>query len=138
MSHEVWNVYHKMLNLGIYLCYNTYSHICVQHQHYPEHDTLCMSIFFQWLFFIFYLINDTIFSMLFRQMFLEFISQSYFFLGASVHLNLGINFFEPSSLTFCINWYIYIALINGIESINHFFVMPRCTYDSINYNWVTL
>ena len=33
LSHEIWNVDHKMIILGIDLCYNTFSHHCVQHQH---------------------------------------------------------------------------------------------------------
>ena len=37
--HEVFNVDPKMLILGISLCYNTFPHIFVKHQHYPEYDT---------------------------------------------------------------------------------------------------
>ena len=36
----------KMIIMGIDLCDNTFSHIGVQHQHYPEHDTVCISILF--------------------------------------------------------------------------------------------
>ena len=36
---------------GIDLCYNTFSHIGVQYHHYPEHDTVCLSIFFPWIVF---------------------------------------------------------------------------------------
>ena len=50
LLHEVLDVDHKMVMLGIGWYHNTFSHICVQHQHYPEHDTLCLSIFFYWLF----------------------------------------------------------------------------------------
>ena len=50
--HEVWNMDHKKVMLGIALCYNKLSHIFVKHHHYPEHDTVCLSIFFQWFFFI--------------------------------------------------------------------------------------
>ena len=46
LRHEVWNVDHKMTIMGIDLCYNTFLHLGVQHQHYPEHDTVCLSIFF--------------------------------------------------------------------------------------------
>ena len=45
--HEVWNMDRKMEILGIDLCYNTFSHIGVQHQHYPGDDTVCMYIFFR-------------------------------------------------------------------------------------------
>ena len=51
LRHEVWNVDHKKLMLGIDLCHNIFSQICVQHQHYPEHDTVCLSVFFPWTFF---------------------------------------------------------------------------------------
>ena len=47
LRHEVWNMDHKKVMLGIYLCYNSFSHLGVQHQHYPEHDTVCLSILFQ-------------------------------------------------------------------------------------------
>ena len=73
LRHEVWNVEHKMIILRIDLCYNTCSHIFVKHQHYTEHDTLCLSIFFLWIFFKLYLINDTIFRVLFCKMILEFL-----------------------------------------------------------------
>ena len=46
LRHEVWNVDHKMVILGIDLCYNAFSHLGVQHQNYPEHDNVCLSIFF--------------------------------------------------------------------------------------------
>ena len=46
LLHEVLDVDHKIIMLGIGLYHNTFSHLCVQHQHYPEHDTLCLSIFF--------------------------------------------------------------------------------------------
>ena len=49
--HEALDVRHKMVILGIGLYHNTCSHLFVQHQHYPEHDILCLSIFFYWLFF---------------------------------------------------------------------------------------
>ena len=44
--HEVWNVDQKRIRMGIDLYYNKFSHLCVKRQHYPEHDTLCMPIFF--------------------------------------------------------------------------------------------
>ena len=51
LHNEVWNVNHKMVMIRIDFCYNTFSHLCVKHQNYPEHNTLCMYIFFHWLFF---------------------------------------------------------------------------------------
>ena len=50
LLHEALDVNHKMVMLGIGWYHNTISHICVQHQHYPEHDTLCLSILFHWIF----------------------------------------------------------------------------------------
>ena len=51
LRHEVWNVEHKMVMMEIELFYNKFSHIGVQHHDYPEHDTVCMSIFFPWIIF---------------------------------------------------------------------------------------
>ena len=51
LRHEVWNLYHKMIILGIDLCYNTLSHIGLKQKHYREHDTFCLSIFFPRIFF---------------------------------------------------------------------------------------
>ena len=50
LRHEVWNVDHKRVVLGIYLCYNTFSHLWVPSQHYPEYDTFFLSIFFMNIF----------------------------------------------------------------------------------------
>ena len=63
-----------MLRIGFY--HNKFSHICVKHQHYPEHDILCMSVFFYWIFSIFSLINDSMFTMLLTQRFLELYGQT--------------------------------------------------------------
>ena len=46
LRHEVWNVEHKFIILGVYLCYNTFLHLGVKNQNYPEHDTVCMYILF--------------------------------------------------------------------------------------------
>ena len=48
--HEALGVNHKMVMLVIGWYNNTFSHIFVQHQHYPEHNTLSLSIFFYWIF----------------------------------------------------------------------------------------
>ena len=50
LLNEDLDMNHKMVMLGIGWYQNTFSHLCVQHQHYPEHDTLCVFIFFYWLF----------------------------------------------------------------------------------------
>ena len=51
LLHEALDVSHKMVMLVISWYHNTFLHLCVQNQHYPEHDTLCLSIFFYWIFF---------------------------------------------------------------------------------------
>ena len=56
LRHEVFNVDHKMVILGIDLCYNTSSHLGVQYQHYYEHDNFCLSILFPWI--IYYIFPD--------------------------------------------------------------------------------
>ena len=48
--HEYLDVKHQMLMLGIGWYYNKFSHLCVQHQHYTEHDTLCLYILFYYIF----------------------------------------------------------------------------------------
>ena len=50
LLHEALYVNHKMEMMGIGWYHNTFSHVCVQHQHYTEHDTICMSILFYWIF----------------------------------------------------------------------------------------
>ena len=69
--HEALDVEHKMLILEIGLYHNTFSYLCVQHKSYPEHDTLCLSILVYSLFSYIFLINNSMFTMLHRQMFLE-------------------------------------------------------------------
>ena len=76
LIHEALDVNHKMVTLGIGWYHNTFLHLCVQHQLYPEHDTLCMSILFYWIFSCIYLINDSMFTILLRHIFLEFFSQT--------------------------------------------------------------
>ena len=50
-------MYHKMIILGIDLCYNTFSHLGVQHQHYHEYDTVCLFIFLPRIVYFFSLIQ---------------------------------------------------------------------------------
>ena len=69
LLHEALDLDHKMVMMVIGWYHNTFSHLCVQYQHYPEYDTLCLSIFFYWIFTIFSLINEFMFTMLLRQMF---------------------------------------------------------------------
>ena len=86
LRHEALDVDHKMVMLVIGLYHNTFSLICVQHQHYPEHETICLSFFLTVSFSISSLINDFMFPILLRQIFLELFSQTdIIFLCARVH-----------------------------------------------------
>ena len=71
MRHEVWNVDHTMIMLGIYLSCNKFSHLDVQHHHYSEHDTICLSIFLPWIFYYNFLDKWHHFAVLFCQMVLK-------------------------------------------------------------------
>ena len=51
LLHDDLDVEHKMVIMVIGLYHNTFSHICVQHQNYPEHDIICLYILFYLLFF---------------------------------------------------------------------------------------
>ena len=46
LIHETLDVDQKMVILVIGLYNNIFLHICVQHQHYPEHDIICLYILF--------------------------------------------------------------------------------------------
>ena len=50
LLHEALDVDQKMAMLIIGWYQNTFWNICEQHQHYPEHDTICLSILFYWFF----------------------------------------------------------------------------------------
>ena len=76
LLHEALDMNHKMVMLGIGLYHNKFSHLYVRHQHYPEHDTLYLSILLFWLFPVSPLIDDSIFMIILRQTFLEFFSQT--------------------------------------------------------------
>ena len=80
--------------MGIALCYNIFLHLFVQHQHLLNMILSVCPFYFNGYFFVFYLINDTIFTIILRQTLLELLSQTYIIvLGASVHLNMGIKYF---------------------------------------------
>ena len=51
LLHEALDMDHKMVIPGIGLYYNTFSQVCVQHQHHPKNDILYLSILFYWIFF---------------------------------------------------------------------------------------
>ena len=46
LLHEALDVNHKMVMLVIGWYRNKFSNLCVQHQHYSEHDTLFLFILF--------------------------------------------------------------------------------------------
>ena len=48
--HETLDMNHKMVMLEIGWYHNTFLYLCVKHQNYTEHDTLCLSIFFYCIF----------------------------------------------------------------------------------------
>ena len=50
LLHKVLDVNHKIVILGIGMYHNIFPHICMKNQHYPKHDTLCLSILFYWIF----------------------------------------------------------------------------------------
>ena len=92
--HKALDVDHKMIYwelVGITIHFQ----ICVQHQHYPEHDTLCLYIFSSLLFSYISLINDSIFKMLLKHMFLELFSQTdIIFVFSRMNYNLFSNIFD--------------------------------------------
>ena len=107
LPHDVWNVDHKMIMLLIYLCFNTFSRIGVQHQHYHEHDTVYLSILFPWIVFVFSLIDDTLLRFSFVRWCWNSLAKltSYFWLPVCIFI-WESNLFEPGSLTVDINSYI--------------------------------
>ena len=95
---EALDVNHIMVMLGIGSYYNISSLLSVQHQHYPEHDTLCLSIFFYFLSSSIFLINDSIFMVLLRQMFLELFIQTDIIFGVQECIRIcESNIFDPGS-----------------------------------------
>ena len=54
LHHEALDVEHQMVILGIVLYHDVFLLLFVQHQYYPEHDTLCLSVFLYWLLFCIY------------------------------------------------------------------------------------
>ena len=106
LHHEVWNVEQKIIIPEIDLCYNKSSHLCVQRQNYPEHDTLCLSIYFHERLFRFPLINDTIFLVLFIRCSWSSWAKltSYFSVPVCIWI-CELNLIDPGSWTVDINWY---------------------------------
>ena len=53
LLHEALDVNNRMVMFVIGLYQNKFSHLCVENQHYLENDTICVSIFFYWIFSVF-------------------------------------------------------------------------------------
>ena len=70
LLHDALEMEQKMVILVIGLYHNIFSHICVKHKRYPEHDTLCMSILFHFILSYIYLITNSMFTTLHRKIFL--------------------------------------------------------------------
>ena len=86
LIYEDLDVDHKMVMLGIGFYHNIFLHLCVQHQHYPEHNTICLSILLNVSFSVFSLINESMFMMILIQMLLElFIQTDIIVLGEIMH-----------------------------------------------------
>ena len=64
----------EMMETGLY--YKTSSHLFVQHTHHPEDNTPCLYTFAYLPFFVFALINYSMFSYRIRQVFLELSGQT--------------------------------------------------------------
>ena len=94
LLHKALDVDHEMVMLGIGWYKNTFSHLCVKLQHCPEHDTLCMSILFYWIFSHIYLMKESVFTVPLRHIFLELFSQTdNMFVFERTHYNLLIKCF---------------------------------------------
>ena len=76
LLHEALDVDHQMVMLVIGWYHNTFSNLCVQNQHYPEHDTLCVSILFYWVFSHISLMKESVFTVPLRHIFLELFRQT--------------------------------------------------------------
>ena len=74
--HLVLCVNHKMAMMENGLYYKTSSHLCAQNQYPPKHDIPFMSKFFTCPFFVFALINYSMFVCCIRQVFLKFYYQT--------------------------------------------------------------
>ena len=94
---------HKIEMTKIGLHYKTFSHLCAQHQHNSEHDIPFMYNFFNLPFFVFDLINNSMFAWRIRKVFLKIYGQTNIgCTGSSVHNHMCV-------ITFCTlqlhSWY---------------------------------
>ena len=116
LLHEDLDVNHKMEILGIGWYYNTFSHICLQHQHYPEHDNLCLFIFFYWVFPVFTWSIYPCLRCSFDRSFWKSLARLTSFFGMQECIRIcESNDFDPVIWTLDINQYIYIAISMAIR-----------------------
>ena len=86
---------------------------------------------------VFSLINDSMFTILLRQMFWNYLARLISFFGVQEFIIICYQIFLSCKLNIR-NSFLYIALANFIKTINHLFFMSRFTYTPINHDWVTL
>ena len=93
---EALDLDHKMLILGIVLYHDAFSHLCVKHNNYPEHDILYLCILFYWVFLCTFPDKWLHVFNAFYKYFLGFFSQTdIIVLCEMMHENMWINFFIP-------------------------------------------
>ena len=74
--HKALDMNHKMVMMGIGCYHNTFSHLYMQHQHYPEQDTLFCPFYLIVYLSVSSLINDSMSTIIFRQIGLDFFGQT--------------------------------------------------------------
>ena len=116
--------------MGIDLCYNKFLHLYVQHQYYPEHDTVCLSIFFPWIFYCFFPDQKHHFgdAILLDGVEIPELSLHHLF-GCQCAFESGNKICLMQELEKWTSIDIYIMIINSIDYIYNHFVMPRYNYD---------
>ena len=107
LRHKVWNMDQKVIRIGIDLCYNNYSHLCVQLQHYLEHDNFCLSILFSWIVFLnFPWSMASSLRWFFARCSWNYLDKltSFFWVPVWIWISES-NIFDPGSWKVNINWY---------------------------------
>ena len=108
LLHEALDVEQKMVMMEIGSYYNKFSHLCVQQQHYPEYDIICLSIFsYLPIFLCFNWSMNPYFRCYLDRYFWNSLSRlKSFFCVQECMIICKSNVFDPDSWTFDINWYI--------------------------------
>ena len=98
-------VEYKMAIIETGLYHKTSSHICAQHQHNSEHDIPLLSTLFYLPFFVFSLINNSMFACSTRHMFWNYMAKLTSDVQVLVCITIHVSYpFAPGSCTFAINW----------------------------------